>query len=138
MPSRNKIILTGATGYVGGTILDHLIKDTSQSLKEVAIDVLVRKEDQAEKLREVYGGRIGTILWKGLTDEDFIINTAANCDIVINAGSGFFPAGAVAFVEGLARRVKNGKRAPWMIHIAGCTNLSDLPIRQGLSGQRMG
>lgn len=51
---------------MGGTILDHLIKDTSQSLKEVAIDVLVRKEDQAEKLREVYGGRIGTILWKGL------------------------------------------------------------------------
>ncbi|CAH0027599.1 unnamed protein product [Clonostachys rhizophaga] len=128
MSSRNKIVLTGATGYVGGTVLDHLIKDTSQSLKDVTIDVLVRKEDQAEKLLEAYKDRIGTILWKGLTDEEFIINTAANYDIVINAGSGFFPAGAAAFVEGLARRVKNGERAPWMIHIAGCTNLSDLPI----------
>ncbi|CAH0047264.1 unnamed protein product [Clonostachys solani] len=97
-------------------------------MKEVTIDVLVRKEDQAEKLREAYGDRIGTAFWKGLTDQDFIINTAANYDIVINAGSGFFPGGAAAFVEGLARRVKNGERAPWMIHIAGCTNLSDLPI----------
>ncbi|CAG9983079.1 unnamed protein product [Clonostachys byssicola] len=104
MPPRNKVLLIGATGYVGGTVLDRLIKDTSQSLKDVAIDVL------------------------GLTDEDFIINTTANYDIVINAGSGFFPAGAVAFIEGLARRAKNGERAPWMIRIEGCTNLSDLPI----------
>ncbi|VUC35011.1 unnamed protein product [Clonostachys rosea] len=101
-----------ATGYVGGTVLDHVIKDTNPSLKDSVIDVLVRREDQAERLREAYGGRIGTILWKGLTDEDFIIDTAANYDIVINAGSGFFPSGAAAFVEGLARRVKNGQRAP--------------------------
>lgn len=38
-------------------------------------------------------------------------------------GSGFITTGARAFVEGLARRVKVELRAPWLLHISGCTNL---------------
>ncbi len=44
-----------------------------------------------------------------------------------------FPPGARnqrSGVDGLARRVKPGAPAPWLLHIAGCTNLADRPLTQ--------
>ncbi|PKS04894.1 hypothetical protein jhhlp_008258 [Lomentospora prolificans] len=128
--STNRILLTGATGYVGGTVLDHLIKSQEPSIQGLTFDLLVRGEDVAKKLREAYGDRVNPIQWAGLTDVPFIIETAANYDIIVNTGSGFIAAGAQAFVQGLARRVKPGQPAPWLLHISGCTNLGDRPLTE--------
>jgi nucleoside-diphosphate-sugar epimerase len=125
----SKILLAGATGYVGGTVLSQLLRSTENSLRYLTIDLLVRREDQVQKLRDVYGGRVRTVLWKGLDDVDFIEETAAQYDIIVNAGSGFITAGAKAFVDGLARRVKTGQPTPWLLHLSGCTNLVD-PSKQ--------
>lgn len=131
MTAANRILLTGATGYVGGTILDHLVKSQAPSFKAVTVDLLVRTEEAAAKLREAYGDRVNPILWPGgLTNIPFITETAANYDLIINTGSGFVADGAKAFIHGLARRVKPGQPAPWLLHISGCTNLSDRPITQ--------
>jgi nucleoside-diphosphate-sugar epimerase len=126
----NKILLTGATGYVGGTVLSQLIASTAPSIKDLTFDLLVRDETQAQKLKSVYGSRVNIIKWSGLENVAFIEDTASNYDIVINTGSGFIPEGAIAFVNGLSRRINAGKPAPWMLHISGCTNLSDRPITQ--------
>jgi nucleoside-diphosphate-sugar epimerase len=126
----SKILLTGATGYVGGTVLSQLLASVAPSIKSLTIDLLVRDDAQASKLKEAYGPRINTLKWSGLEDVAFIEETASNYDIVINTGSGFIPEGTVAFVHGLARRVKAGKPAPWMLNISGCTNLSDRPLTQ--------
>lgn len=131
MYSDNKILLTGATGYVGDTVLDHLIKCTEPSIQSLSFDLLIRGGSQAEKLCETYGARVNPIMWKGLDDVEFITNTAANYDIVINAGSGFNPDAARAFVDGLSRRIGTEKPTPWMIHISGCTNAADRPITGG-------
>ncbi|KAF1949392.1 hypothetical protein CC80DRAFT_598980 [Byssothecium circinans] len=66
----------------------------------------------------------------GLEDTKFIEDLAANYDIIVNTGSGFIASGAIAFVNGLARRVKAGKPTPWMLHVSGCTNLADRPLTQ--------
>jgi nucleoside-diphosphate-sugar epimerase len=132
----SKILLTGATGYVGGTVLSQLIASTAPTIKDLTFDLLVRDETQAQKLKSVYGSRVNTIKWSGLENVAFIEDTASNYDIVINTGSGFIPEGAVAFVNGLARRINAGKPAPWMLHISGCTNLSDRPITQPLRPTR--
>lgn len=117
----SKILLTGATGYVGGTVLALLLASNEPSLNKLTIDVLIRDSAKASKLKEAYGDRINTVAWTGgLEDTKFIEETAANYDIIVNTGSGFIPEGAVAFVNGLARRVKNGSPAPWLIHISGC------------------
>ncbi|KAI1665671.1 NAD dependent epimerase-dehydratase family protein [Pyrenophora tritici-repentis] len=126
----SKILITGATGYVGGTVLAQLIASTELSLKPLTFDVLIRDNVQASKLKEAYGSRVNTIRWTGLDDTVFIEDTATNYDIVINTGSGFIPEGAAAFVNGLARGVNTGKPAPWMLHISGCTNVSDRPLTQ--------
>lgn len=131
MTTANRILLTGATGYVGGTILSHLIKNEEPSIKALTFDLLVRTEDAAAKLRDAYGDRVNPIQWPGgLTNFDFIAQTAANYDLIINTGSGFIPDGARTFVQGLAHRVEPGKPAPWLLHISGCTNLGDRPLTQ--------
>ena len=126
----SRILITGATGYVGGTVLSQLIASTAPSIKDLTFDLLIRDEAQAVKLRNAYGSRVNTIRWSGLEDTAFIEDTASNYDIVINTGSGFIPEGAIAFVNGLARGINTDKPAPWMLHISGCTNLSDRPLTQ--------
>lgn len=125
----SKILLVGATGYVGGTVLSQLLTSTEASLRALKVDLLIRREHQAEKLRSVYGDRIKTILWAGLDGIQFIEQVAAHYDIIVNAGSGFITAGAKAFVDGLAHRVEAGQPVPWLLHISGCTNLVD-PSKQ--------
>ncbi|KAF5004040.1 hypothetical protein FDECE_9453 [Fusarium decemcellulare] len=126
----NRILLTGATGYVGGTVLDHLIKSEEASIQRLKFDLLVRGEDAANKLRSAYGDRVNPIQWAGLSDTAFIADIAANYDIIVNTGSGFIPDGAKAFVTGLARRIKPGVSPPWLLHISGCTNLGERPLTQ--------
>lgn len=127
---QDRILLTGATGYVGGTLLDHLVKSAEPSIQKLVFDLLVRSEEQGKKLVDAYGKRVHPILWSGLTDVEFIANTAANYDIVINVGSGFITDGSKAFVDGLARRVKSDLPTPWLLNISGCTNLGDRPLTE--------
>ena len=90
----SKILLTGATGYVGGTVLDHLVKSTDGIIQGLTFDLLVRGEEPAQKLRKAYGDRVNPIQWTGLADTEAIASIASNYDIVVNVGSGFIPAGA--------------------------------------------
>ncbi|KAH9992559.1 hypothetical protein F4779DRAFT_239776 [Xylariaceae sp. FL0662B] len=124
----NKILLTGATGYVGGTLLNTLLKCEDPIIKGLTFDLPVRRGDQAEKLRGAYGSRVNPFTWKGLDDTASVADLAANYDIILNAGSNFFPAAGLAFVEGLARRIKPDAPKPWLVHISGCTNLADRPL----------
>lgn len=125
----SKILLIGATGYVGRTVLSQLLTSTEAGLQSLTVDLLVRRRHQAELLHSIYGYRIKTVHWAGLDDVQSIETIASNYDIVVNAGSGFITAGAKAFVDGLARRVEAGLPAPWLLHLSGCTNLVD-PSKQ--------
>ncbi|KAK4210991.1 hypothetical protein QBC37DRAFT_321152 [Rhypophila decipiens] len=133
MSPSNSILLTGATGYVGGTVLDHLLKSKVPSIKNLSFDLLVRTQAAADKLRSVLGDCVNPILWPGgLGDTDSIIKIASNYDLVINVGSGFVPSGSQAFVSGLAQRAASNPSGPtpWLLNIAGCTNLGDKPLTQ--------
>lgn len=130
MLSTNKLLLLGATGYIGGTVLDHLIACKQTPIDSLTFDVLVRQKDAADKLSKAYGERVNPILWDGFTDIQFVIKTAANYEIIINAGIGLIPEGAKALVDGLAKRIRPGCPLPWILHISGCTNLSDMPMTQ--------
>ncbi|KAH7237857.1 hypothetical protein B0J15DRAFT_470887 [Fusarium solani] len=107
-----------------------LIKSQKPAFQALSFDLFVRGEEAAKKLRDAYGERVNPIQWKGLTDTAFIADTAAKYDIVVNTGSGCIVEGAKAFVEGLARRIKPGVPAPWLLHISGCTNFGDRPLTE--------
>lgn len=130
-PSTPKILLLGATGYIGGTVLHHLTRSSALAGCP-PISVLVRGADRADKLKSVYGDQISTVPLTALDDLDLITRAASEHDIVINAGTGFHPPSAEALVHGLAKRktATSGEGAvpQWIIHTSGNSNIADDPL----------
>ncbi|KAI0111990.1 NAD(P)-binding protein [Daldinia grandis] len=127
-PPAPQILLTGATGFIGGTILDHFINSKSPALSGANISLLLRGADRAAKLTSTYGPRVKPILYKDIDDIDATIAAAAQHDVVINTTTGFHPASVQAVVRGLAQRKAATGRDVWLIHTSGNSNFSDTPI----------
>ncbi|KAF3061281.1 hypothetical protein GL218_03982 [Daldinia childiae] len=123
-----QILLTGATGFIGGTILNHFLNSKSPALSGANISVLLRGADRAAKLTSTYGSRVKPILYKDIDDLDGTIAAAAQHDIVINTTLGFHPASIQAVVRGLAQRKAATGRDVWLIHTSGTSNFCDTPI----------
>lgn len=136
-PENKKILLTGATGFVGGSILSHLLASPEPAIRNAQISCLLRSTDRAVKLSSAYGDRVKPILYSGNDDLDTIVAVAARHDIVINATMGFHPPSAEALVQGLAKRQASiGKsRTVWMIHSSGVSNIGDKPITSPSEGE---
>eukprot|EP01118_Nematostelium_gracile_P014502 TRINITY_DN566_c0_g1_i1.p1 TRINITY_DN566_c0_g1~~TRINITY_DN566_c0_g1_i1.p1 ORF type:complete len:331 (+),score=86.49 TRINITY_DN566_c0_g1_i1:117-1109(+) len=113
-----KIFFTGATGYIGGTILDHLLRDS----KDYQITALVRTPEQAKKI-ETLG--VKTLLGS-YDDVEIIKEAASKSDVVIDTASADHPIGAQALVDGLRIKAKEGGKRPIFIHTSGTGVLIDL------------
>lgn len=127
-PENKKILLTGATGFVGGSILSHLLDSPEPAIKNARISCLLRGAERAEKLLAAYGDRVKPILYEGNEDLDTIVAVAAEHDIVVNATMGFHPPSAEALVKGLAKRQAATGNKLWIIHTSGISNIGDKPI----------
>ncbi|KAF6793721.1 nad dependent epimerase dehydratase family protein [Colletotrichum sojae] len=127
-----KILLVGATGYVGGTVLHRLL--THPSLTSVLtyanpITAPVRgSPNRLARLTATYGPRVRPVPISSLDDIDALTSLASTHDVVINAGSGFHPPSAEALVRGLSKRKAQTGGNVWMIHTSGCSNIADKPI----------
>jgi nucleoside-diphosphate-sugar epimerase len=128
MANNTKILLTGSTGYIGGTILSHLLKSNHPALKDAVITCLVRGEDRVTTLKNAYGDRVNPVLYKDLDDTETTIAIASQHDVVINTTLGYHPASGAALVEGLAKRKQTTGKNVFMIHTSGTSNLADKPI----------
>lgn len=58
-----RVLLTGATGFVGGSVLTQLLGSTSPSLRSAPITCLVRGAGRAAKLKAAYGERVNLVLY---------------------------------------------------------------------------
>ncbi|RDB31114.1 Uncharacterized protein C2A9.02 [Hypsizygus marmoreus] len=118
--SQVSLFLVGASGFVGGTILNSLLaRDDRQRFD---ITILIRGEDRAALIREKLG--LKTIV-ADLSDRAAVLAAAENADVVINAANADHPEGAAAIVEGLKnRKAKTGKTGTY-IHLSGTGALTD-------------
>ncbi|KAI4865655.1 NAD dependent epimerase/dehydratase family protein [Hypoxylon rubiginosum] len=123
-----QILLTGASGYIGGTILTQLLNSTSPALKDATISCLLRGSDRAAKLTATYGSRVRPILYKDLDDTEATIAAAAEHDLVINTTLGYHVASGTALIQGLAKRKAATGRDVWLISTSGTSNVADRPI----------
>ncbi|KAH7120629.1 hypothetical protein EDB81DRAFT_666991 [Dactylonectria macrodidyma] len=129
-----KLLLTGATGYIGGTVLTQLLKSAFPEIRSLSISALVRHQSQADVL--VKKG-VNPILFKGLDETTFLQETAAENDIVIHVVDGFHGASAEAFIRGLnERKAETGKTGIY-IHTSGASNVADFPITRQYRGTRV-
>ncbi|KAK5046277.1 hypothetical protein LTR84_008420 [Exophiala bonariae] len=99
-----KILLTGATGYVGGTVLSTLLASKNTGISALSISVLVRRRQQAHLL-ESKGVRV--LMFAGFDDDGVIRQTAAEHD---------------------AERKKQLGSDVYYIHISGTSSLADSPV----------
>ena len=123
-----QILLTGATGFIGGTILTHLLNSSSPTLSAATITCLVRGSDRASTLSSAYGTRVRPVLYNDLDDTSTTSAVAAEHDVVISATVGYHPGSAHALLHGLAQRKARTGRDVWMLQISGTSNLGEQRI----------
>ncbi|KAF3394249.1 hypothetical protein F1880_005432 [Penicillium rolfsii] len=130
-----KILLTGATGFIGGSILTALLQSSAPSLQSIPITCLLRGADRAALLTSTYGERVKPVLYDGLDDLETTTAVTAQHDIVINTTLGYHPASTQALLRGLAQRKTQTGRDVWMIHTSGTSNIGDKPITKPTSAK---
>ncbi|KAI1354846.1 NAD dependent epimerase/dehydratase family protein-like protein [Xylaria sp. FL0043] len=128
-PSPPRVLLTGATGFIGGSVLTQLLESTSPKLRSAPITCLVRGADRAAKLKATYGDRVNPVLYKDLDDLETTTAVAAQHDVVISTTIGFHTPSTRAIQEGLAQRKRaNPGCEPWFIHTSGTSNIGSRPV----------
>ncbi|KAJ5185266.1 hypothetical protein N7491_006863 [Penicillium cf. griseofulvum] len=122
MSSKTQVLILGATGYIGGSILAELLRSSEAS--KLSISALIRRSDQMAKLNSL---GVKPILFGGLDDLEACIDAASQSDLVINAASASHDRSAKALVEGLALRQKATGKEAYLIHTSGTSILGDHP-----------
>ncbi|GIJ88497.1 hypothetical protein Asppvi_007421 [Aspergillus pseudoviridinutans] len=120
-----RLLLAGATGYIGGSILTGLLQSKNDALCKVKISALVRGEDKAVVLNQL---GVQPIVVSDYGDFETIRKAAREHDVVINAGFGLHPGVGKALVEGLGERKKETGKDAYIIHTSGVSNIADLPL----------
>ncbi|KAH7364128.1 NAD dependent epimerase/dehydratase family protein [Rhexocercosporidium sp. MPI-PUGE-AT-0058] len=123
-----RILLLGATGYIGGSILTELID--RNVVNRYVLSALVRKPFQASILADA---GVSPLIFKDLDDFDVIRAVARDHDMVIAAASARHIDCARACLLGLGDRAKSTGNETHYIHISGASILGDWPV----SGERI-
>ncbi|KAL7921379.1 hypothetical protein ACQKWADRAFT_124991 [Trichoderma austrokoningii] len=121
-----KVLFTGATGYIGGSVLTLLQNSTHPDIKNLSYSVLVRQAEHAEYYKSQ---GMTPILFKNLDEDAELLKKAASeHDIIINTASAARAIGARALVEGLAERKKTTGEPVWFIHTSGTSSIGNRPV----------
>ncbi|OBT57694.1 hypothetical protein VE04_02401 [Pseudogymnoascus sp. 24MN13] len=120
-----RLLLTGATGYIGGSVLTTLLESKHESIRDLDISVLVRDEEKGAVLAR---DGITSIYFTGFDDAGTITAAASEHDIVINTASGFHSGLARALIVGLSQRKKETGKEVYYFHTTGTSNIADKPL----------
>jgi thioester reductase-like protein len=126
--SQERILLTGVTGYIGGSVLHQLLRSKHPAIKDAEIACLVRGQERVAQLQAEFGHRLEVVVFEGLDDTERLVEIASEYDVIFNMTLGYHLASACALVKGLSLRQKFTGRDAWMVHTSGVSNLADQPL----------
>ncbi|KAI0635600.1 NAD-P-binding protein [Trametes polyzona] len=117
---KTTIFITGATGYVGGSVLERLLKHPDA--KTFDILAIVRNEEKAKILESMFGIDVvrGT-----LQDLEKLESLAENAHIVFHCANADDEPAARAILSGMKRRHEKLGDIPILIHTSGTGVLVD-------------
>ncbi|TVY59233.1 hypothetical protein LCER1_G000238 [Lachnellula cervina] len=127
MAEATRILVLGATGYIGGSALTELTKHNvdKPARSRYTLSALVRKPQQASILADA---GIKPLIFKDLDDFEVIRAAAKDHDIVLAAASARHAECARACIEGLGERGKSTGKTTHYIHTSGASNVGDWPL----------
>jgi hypothetical protein len=124
MTTYSSVLFLGATGYIGGTVLQTIL---ASSTPPSTITAIVRSDKKAEALNALStpSGTTLKAVVGDLSKADQLIELAKEHDIVINCANADSEEGIKALIEGMKqRRDKTGHR-PLLIQTSGTGVLVD-------------
>ncbi|KAH6954022.1 NAD dependent epimerase/dehydratase [Ilyonectria sp. MPI-CAGE-AT-0026] len=116
-----KVLLTGATGFIGGSVLNQILSSGNPKIKELSVTAIVRKEEQVDLLTE---HAINARLFNSLDDSKQLREIASEFDIVLHCATGLHTSSAEALILGLGDSQKKTGRQTYYIHTTGTSNLA--------------
>ncbi|KAK1775286.1 hypothetical protein QBC45DRAFT_422568 [Copromyces sp. CBS 386.78] len=123
--AQTSILLTGATGYIGGSVLSTLLSSTNVQIKACKLSAIVRKQSQADLLKEK---GVNAIVFDGLDDLETLRKIASEHDIVINIAITYHTASAEALLRGVDDRQKKTSKLGHLIQTSGTSSIADKPL----------
>ncbi|KAJ3286473.1 hypothetical protein HK104_009031, partial [Borealophlyctis nickersoniae] len=113
-----KLFITGATGYIGGSILTLLLNSAPGKYD---ITALVRDDSRAQPLSSLGV----TPLVGSLDDAALLEKASAQADVILNIADADHVGAAKAILSGMEQRAAAGQPAPILIHTSGTGVLLD-------------
>ncbi|KAI0331856.1 NAD-P-binding protein [Cubamyces sp. BRFM 1775] len=120
MSSKVTIFLTGATGYIGGSVLQRLLSHPNAA--NFDITALVRNANKAKVLEAQFG--VKTVLGS-LQDLDKLTTLAANARVTIHTADCDDVEAIKAILSGLKQRHDKTGELPILIHTSGTGEFAD-------------
>ncbi|KAK7033286.1 hypothetical protein R3P38DRAFT_2921832 [Favolaschia claudopus] len=116
------VLLTGATGFVGGTTLAAFLEREDYKAGRVKITCLVRGEERAKLIKE----RLGVdVVVCDLADADVVRKAASEVDVILHTANADHPASGRAMLEGAKQRFDKTGKQTIFIHSSGTGALTD-------------
>ncbi|KAI8980053.1 NAD-P-binding protein [Trametes punicea] len=117
---KTPIFLTGATGYIGGSVLERLLNHPSANTFDIT--VIVRNAEKAKILESKFG--VNVVLGNH-QEHDKLEALAEKAHIVFNCADADDEGAAKAILRGLRKRHATVGDLPILIHTSGTGVLSD-------------
>ncbi|KFA72241.1 hypothetical protein S40288_07376 [Stachybotrys chartarum IBT 40288] len=108
-----KVLITGATGFIGGSVLAKLLSSIDPNITDLLITAIVRRQHQVDVLVD-HGIKAG--LFDGLDDIERLRRLASDSDIVFHCATGLHTPSAEALVLGLGESMKKSGQQAYYIH----------------------
>ncbi|KAK6086925.1 NAD dependent epimerase dehydratase family protein [Seiridium cupressi] len=124
----HRVLITGVSGYIGGTILSTLLQTDEPWVRNLEISALVRKTSQAETVAAL---GVQAVLFDSLDQSDRLELIGQDFDVIVHAAAGWHELSARSLIIGMGKRREKAGKAVHYLHISGTSNVSDRPHTQG-------
>jgi len=112
-----KIFITGASGFIGGSVLSLLLKNPN-----FEVTALIRDKERAKKLDDLgVKSAIGS-----LDDSKLLTSISEESDVVLHTADADHLGSVKAIIKGLNQRSEKSKKKPILIHTSGTGVLMEI------------